>query len=165
MQVVRTCLGGVKSGCPLSNPAPCNTLLLGLLPPPLASLQHLKEEIHKRGGIPPCHQRLVHGPRQLEDGRTLGDCGVGPCATLHLLLRLRGGMESAPSHFEAPLLEEDVTAAVSLPLATVQEDPAALRRVLEAHGFALVEGVCRCVTVPWGRQRSCRGGASAKLDA
>eukprot|EP00322_Chrysochromulina_rotalis_P030843 CAMPEP_0115861932 /NCGR_PEP_ID=MMETSP0287-20121206/17914_1 /TAXON_ID=412157 /ORGANISM="Chrysochromulina rotalis, Strain UIO044" /LENGTH=122 /DNA_ID=CAMNT_0003316335 /DNA_START=36 /DNA_END=404 /DNA_ORIENTATION=+ len=42
-------------------------------------------------GVPPCQQRLVLAGRALEDGTPLAYSGVRKDATLHLLLRLRGG--------------------------------------------------------------------------
>ena len=43
--------------------------------------------------VPPCQQRLLLAGRQLVDEATLTDCGVHKEATLHLMLRLRGGTE------------------------------------------------------------------------
>ena len=42
-------------------------------------------------GVPACCQRLLYSGRQLLDGATLADCDVQQEATLHLVLRLRGG--------------------------------------------------------------------------
>lgn len=70
------------------------------------SIEDVKAKIAEKEGIPPEQQRLIFGGQQLQDAKTLQDYDVGDDATLHLVLRLRGG-EILPFMNSVKKVDED----------------------------------------------------------
>ena len=57
-------------------------------------IEDVKTKIAKKEGLPNHNKRfiLIFGGKTLEDDRTLADYNVQKDSTIHLLMRLRGGL-------------------------------------------------------------------------
>lgn len=54
----------------------------------------IKEAVQQKEGVPPSSQRLIFSGKQLQDDILVSSYGIVAGSSLHLVLRLKGGLRS-----------------------------------------------------------------------
>jgi ubiquitin-large subunit ribosomal protein L40e len=66
------------------------TITIALAGGGAATVRELKRAVEEHEGLPAGEQRLIYAGQQLEDCKPVSEYGMGPCSTVHCVLRLLG---------------------------------------------------------------------------
>jgi len=82
---------------------------------PTESIESVKQKIADQEGVEESTQRLIFGGKQLENGKTLQDYDISDDATVHLVLRLRGGTTVAGNRLIYWLFQMQKGGVINIP--------------------------------------------------